>query len=60
MKNEQNHYIVVSKRGNIDYTSISVTRKGAIANFIGDCNMQWKECRLYGWRVVKCKIIIKS
>ena len=56
---EENYFIVISKSESIDFSSISTTRKGAIANFIEGTTLSWKNCQYYGWRVVKCKIIIK-
>ena len=55
---EENYFIVISKNGGIDFSSISTTRKGAIANFIEGTPLSWKDCHRYGWRIVKCKIII--
>ena len=31
----------------------------AIANFIEGTQAIWKDCYRYGWRIVKCEIIIK-
>ena len=56
---EENYFIVISKSESIDFSSISTTRKGAIANFIEGTTVSWKDCQRYGWRIVKCKIIIK-
>ena len=59
MKKEQKYFIAIYKNRMMDYTSISVNHRGAIANFLGGTNGVWKDCYRYGWRIVKCEIIIK-
>ena len=59
MKKNNIYFIAIYKNRMMDYTSISVNHRGAIANFIEGTQAVWKDCYRYGWRIVKCEIIIK-
>lgn len=59
MKNTfKNMFVVVSKKGNLDTTTLSYMRKLSINSFLNDGNMTWKDARKYGWRCIKVDVTI--
>jgi len=52
----QKMWVLISKTGQIDYTTLSCYRKGAIKNFLQDTSMTWDECKKYGWRCIKVNV----
>lgn len=54
----RNMYVVVSKKGNTDYTTLSTNRKQSIIYFLNGGTMTWKEAMKYGWRCIKVDVTI--
>lgn len=50
------HYVIVGKKGNVHYHTLSCQRKTCIEKFLEGGIMTWKECREFGWRCLKVDV----
>ncbi len=55
----KNYYVVVGKKGYIDYFTMRLTKKESIKNFLKDSNITWAEAKKYGWECIKVDVNFK-
>jgi len=53
------YYVIVGKKGNVHYHTLSCQRKTCIEKFLEGGMMTWKHCREFGWRCIKVDVSFK-
>lgn len=53
-------YLIVSKRNQPDYYTLSLFKKDCISRFIEGSNMTWAQTKKFGWRCLKVDVTIQA
>lgn len=53
------YYVIVDKKGNVHYHTLSCQRNTCIEKFLEGGMMTWKDCREFGWRCLKVDVSFK-
>jgi hypothetical protein len=57
-KFNQTLFVMVGKKENVDYTTLSSQKKQCIKYFLENTFITWKEAKKYGWKCIKVDVQI--